>query len=227
MQEHPPTHDAAFDHEPLARLGLDPARPFYDLNLAGAQGVPSPQALIQTSGTPPALLLPDFGTQDYAVPAVQPYDLTGPGITYLPAFAADPALPDMNEYSHPYDLDIATQGMSVDPQLERDIPTPAEITASLYPGLGFSTLEVLHGNTEAEPALPDLLSPDLTQQVHMAPDERPGTLAPTALNVLHATGSYQQSAGADYPASWMDQRGENSTRRRHMSLLNDGLDHEQ
>jgi hypothetical protein len=224
MQESPLVPGDATSSEPLSRLGLDPARPFYDLNLAGAQGVPSPQTLVQANSTPPALLLPDFGTQDYEVPAVQPYDLTGPGITYVPEFAADPALPALGEYAHPYDLDISTQGMSVNPQLEHDIPTPTDIAASLYPGLGFSTLEVHSAVTDTDPSVPDLQHPDLTLQVQMAPDERPGNLSTAALDVLHSTGSYQQAAEATYPASWMDQRGVNSTRTRHMSLLDDGLE---
>ncbi len=224
MQEFPLVPGDAGSNEPLMRLGLDPARPFYDLNLAGAQGVPSPQTLVQVNSTPPALLLPDFGTQDYEVPAVQPYDLTSPGITYIPEFAPDPALPDLEEYTHPYDLDISTQAIHADPQLQNDIPTPADMEASLYPGLGFSTLEVHSAVTDVDPSIPDLQYPDLKQQVQMAPDERPGNLASDALDVLHATGSYQQAAEATYPASWMDARGVNSTRTRHLSLLNDGLE---
>ena len=224
MQESPLVSGDAASSEPLFRLGLDPARPFYDLNLAGSQGVPLPQTLVQANSTPPTLLLPDFGTQDYEVPTVQPYDLTSPGITYLPEFAPDPALPTLEEYTHPYDLDISTQGMSVNPQLEHDIPTPADIAASLYPGLGFSTLEVHSAVTDTDPSVPDLQHPDLTPQVQMSPDERPGNLSTDALDVLHSTGSYQQAAEATYPASWMDSRGVNSTRTRHMSLLNDGLE---
>lgn len=223
MQEHPFVQGDAMSDDPLSRLGLDPSQPFYDLNLAGRQGTPSPQMVAQANSTAPTPLLPDFGTQAYEIPPMQPYDLTGPGITCFPAFAADPALPDMSEYTHPYALDISLQGMNADPQLERDIPTPSDIAASLYPGLGFPMLDVHHAVTDVDPSVPDLQHPDLTQQVQMAPDERPANLDPSALQVLHATGSYQQSTEATYPASWMDSRGMNSTRTRHMSLLNDGL----
>ena len=149
-------------------------------------------------------------------------DLTGPGITYMPEFAADPALPDLEEYAHPYGLDLSMQ--DADPQLASDVPTPPEITDSLYPGLGFSTLNVHHNVTDVDPLVPDLQNPDLTQQTQMPTDERPGDLDSSALDVMHATLSYQQASGSTYPEAWMDARGMNTTRSRHLSLLNDGLD---
>lgn len=208
----------------LSSLGLDPAQPFYDLNLAGAQGVPSPQRLAQPTGEHPTSIAPDFGVQNYTVPTVQPYDLTGAGITLMPAFAADPALPDLNEYAHPCGLDLTLQGISPDPQIAHDIPTPLDITQSLYAGLGFSGLDVHHALADADPLLPDLQNPDLTQQVQMPANERPGSLDPSALDVLHATLSHRQASDVSYPDVWMDQRGVNTTRTRHMSLLNMGLD---
>ncbi len=219
MQEHPFAHGDSADT--LSLLGLDPNQPLYDLNLAGAQGVPSPQMLAQPNSTP-TILLPDFGTQSYDIPSMKPYDLTGPGITYMPEFAADPALPDLEEYAHPYGLDLSMQ--AADPQLVSDVPTPAEITSSLYPGLGFSTLNVQHKVTDVDPLVPDLQYPDLTQQTQMPVDERPGDLDPSALDVMHATLSYQQASDSTYPEAWMDSRGMNTTRSRHLSLLNDGLD---
>lgn len=217
MQEHP------IDSDALSLLGLDPAQPLYDLNLAGVQGVPSPQMLAQPTSVP-AILLPDFGTQDYDVPAMKPYDLTSPGITYMPEFAADPALPDLNAYAHPYALDMSMQGMNADPQLAHDVPTQAEVTDSLYPGLGFSTLLVQHTLPGIDPLIPDLQFPELTQQTHMPADERPGDLDSSALDVMHATLSYQQASDTSYPEAWMDSRDINTTRSRHLSLLNDGLE---
>ena len=221
MQEHPFAHGDATHADAISLLGLDPARPLYDLNLAGVQGVPSPQILVQPNSTP-TILLPDFGTQNYDIPPMKPYDLTGPGITYMPEFAADPALPDLDEYTHPYGLDQSMQ--SVDPQLAADVPTSSEITSSLYPGLGFSTLNVQHNVTDVDPLVPDLQYPDLAQQTQMPADERPGDLDPSALDVMHATSSYQQASDTTYPEAWMDSRGMNTTRSRHLSLLNDGLD---
>ncbi len=225
MQENQFALSDAADADALSRLGLDPSQPFYDLNLAGTQGVPSPQMLAHPISTQPStVILPDFGTQSYDIPPVQPYDLTSPGITYVPAFAADPALPDLDAYNHPYNLDLIVQGMEPDPQLVHDIPTSSEIASSIYPGLGFSTLNIHHAGTDVDPLVPDLQYPDLAQQVHMPLDERPGNLDALALDVMRATFSYQQASNATYPEAWMDQRGVNTTRTRHMSLLNDGLD---
>ncbi len=206
---------------PLSRLGLDPSQPLYDLNLAGTQGVPSPQMLTQPAHTP-ELLLPDFGTQNYDVPPVQPYDLTGPGITYMPEFAADPALPDLDAYTHPYDVNITAQGTDTDTQLAHVVPSQAEITDSLYPGLGFTTLNVHSDVSAIDPLVPDLQNPDLTQQVQRPVDERPGDLASPALDVLHTAPDYQPQTR--YPESWLSQQGVNTTRSRHMSLLDDGLE---
>ena len=172
----------------------------------------------------PSINLPDFGTQNYTIPPLQPYDLTGPGITYVPEFAADPALPDLDAYAHPAGLDVSMQGMDAGPQLVYDVPTQAEVTSSLYPGLGFPTLNVQHNGTDADPLVPDLQYPDLTQQVQMPVDERPGDLDPSALDVMHTTLSYQQAADVGYPEAWLNQHGMNSTRSRHLSLLNAGLD---
>ncbi len=214
MQEHP------YD-DPLSRLGLDSSQPLYDLNLAGEQGVLSPETLSQPERSP-EILLPDFGMQNYAIPALQPFDLTSPGITYIPETSADPALPDLDAYAHPYDVNVFGQSMDVDAQLAHDVPTQAEITRSLYPGLGFSTLDVQQEVMDVDPLVPDLQDPDLTQQVRRPVDERPGDLDPSAL--LQNTPYYQQSFTKDYPEAWMDQRGSNTTRSRHFSLLHDGLE---
>ena len=225
MQENPFVRESAGSADSLSRLGLDPSQPFYDLNLAGAQGVPSPQMLAHPMSTQSSpILLPDFGMQDYEIPPIQPYNLTAPGITYMPAFTADPALPDLDEYTHPYNLDVITQVTTPDPQLVHDVPTSSEIASNLYPSLGFSTINVLSAVTDIDPLVPDLQHPDLIQQTRMPLDERPGDLDPSALSVMHATLSYQQASDTTYPEAWMDQHGMNTTRTRHMSLLNDGLD---
>ena len=217
MQEHPN------DEFPLSRLGLDPSQPLYDLNLAGTQGVPSPQMLTQPERSS-EILLPDFGTQNYDIPPLQSYDLTSPGITCIPETSADPALPDLDAYNHPYDVDMFGQSMDADAQLQHDVPSQAEITSSLYPGLGFSTLDVQQAVTDVDSLLPDLQNPDLRQQVERPVDERPGDLDSSALDVLLTSPYYQQSSAKEYPEAWMDQRGSNTTRSRHLSLLRDGLE---
>jgi len=82
-------------------MGIDPQMPFYDLNLAGAQGMPIVPATI-----PPTSNAPTFTHPDTSAPTLAPYDLTAPGIDLRPAFTADPLLPDLLAYAHPYGLDI-------------------------------------------------------------------------------------------------------------------------
>lgn len=217
-------HDDSFA---LARLGLDPSRPMYDLNLAGVEGVPSPQVL---QAVPPPITgafadsnKPEFGVPDFSQPSLQPYDLTAPGITHMPAFSADPALPDITAYNQPYDIDLLNTGLLPAAEYSQAVPTQAEVEASLYPGLGFDTLNITTSPQAINPLVSDLQHPALEQQVQRPANERPGDLDPSALDVLHGTGSYQQTADKHYPASWMDQHGMNDTRARHMSLLTDGL----
>lgn len=210
-------------HTDLDRLGLDPSQPFYDLNLAGSQGVPAPDKLAQHAMA--STIAPDFAAPDFQVPVLQSHDFAYPSISHLSDFDADPSLPDLRSFQVPYSVTLVNQeGVVPDPRLAADVPSPEEIAASLYPGLGFQQLEVRHGVADADPPLPDLQHPELTQQVQMSPDERPGELAPSALEVLHASRDYQQGIEQHYPSSQMDQRGVNSWRGRHQDLLKYGLE---
>src|SRR5438128_1966799 len=64
------------DADDIARRGIDGAEGTlrYELNLAGAEGVPGPAELARSEGTQ-ELNAPTFGMQDYTVPALKPYDL--------------------------------------------------------------------------------------------------------------------------------------------------------
>src|SRR5260370_39534 len=87
-------------------MGIDPNIPFYDLNLAGTQGVPAPVARpyhLETETHAPMFSLPDT-----SVPPLAAYDLTSPGIDLYPAFTADRLVPDLSHYDHPYGLAILT-----------------------------------------------------------------------------------------------------------------------
>lgn len=101
----PPTEPFA-----LARLGLDASRPMYDLNLAGSQGTPPIPSLPSLHMAEPVRSedssAPDFGVPNVSFPTLKPYDLVTPGITSLPAFSPDLALPTLEDYNQPYDLDI-------------------------------------------------------------------------------------------------------------------------
>ena len=149
--------------------------------------------------------------------------LSEPSFTLMPPFEPDPLLPDLTAYIRPDALDIHDQMTDMDPLLARDIPSHAEVDASLFAGLGFSTLDVLSGLDATDPLLPSLQSPDAHVPLPNEEDGRPGDLDPSALATLHQTASYQQIASHHYPQVWMDQSGVNSTRARHLTLLDDGL----
>jgi hypothetical protein len=185
--------DNLFDDDTLRNahlMGIDPHLPFYDLNLAGAQGIP---ASIAMATMPPSSNAPTFTQPDTTLPDLAPYDLTAPGIDLLSTLPADP--PDLSEYSHPYGLDIV------------------------------QSTSMQHDPAQIDPLLPGLQQPDLTQQTHMP--ERPGDLAPDALDALHLDLTYQQLDNKTYPAVFMDAAGTNTTRSRHMDLLMQGLDQEE
>ncbi len=202
------------DGEQIHMMGISPNVPFYDLNLAGAQGVPAPGRLAQS----PAAVsgnAPTFSEPDMRAPALTPHDLTQPGIDFYPPLQADPLLPDLADYDHPTGLDIwpHTSG-TIDPSLADHLldDRPAG-------------LDVTRDATEPDPLLPDLQHPDLTPQVRML--DRPGDLDASALSVMHLGATYQQLDDKDYPEVFMDQAGMNSSRTRHMDLLMRGLDAEE
>jgi hypothetical protein len=57
--------------------------------------------------------------------------------------------------------------------------------------------------------------------------ERPGDLAPGALDVMHASARYEQIRTKKYPTVQMDQQGMNNRRSREFTLLMKGLDSEE
>jgi hypothetical protein len=196
--------------------GVDPQAPIPVLNLAGIEGVPPPSQLVRPA--PNQVNKPDFGEPDFSQPAIQSYDLTEPGINYAHGseFAPDPALPDLDEYRHPYGLDICNQSA--------DLFAPDPLTGDLLDYDLPNGVRVQRDPRESDPLLPDLQHPQLTQDVHMA--DRPGDLDPSALQQMHQSLDYQQLGSAPYNQVFMDQSGVNSTRRRHYDLLMHGLDEE-
>lgn len=85
-------------------MGIDPKVPFYDLNLAGSQGVPTPSQL--THSPAPEINAPTFTQPDTTAPSLAAHDLTEPGIDLHKPFAADPQVPDRADYAHPHGLAI-------------------------------------------------------------------------------------------------------------------------
>ncbi len=200
----------------LSQLGLDPSQPFHHLNLAGSDGwPPDPSALAQATPLMTPAIAPQYGTPDMSTPPLRPYDLQLPAITHFPEFTPDPDMPDLEQYNHPYAVDMP-DGEHALPEIARDIPTDAEVQASLYPGLGFPMLTISHDVRDPDPPLPDLQHPQLTPDVQMQPEDRPGELD------AHAISSMQPNT-KHYPTSQMDARGDNSRRARHRALLTDGL----
>jgi hypothetical protein len=206
----------------LHLLGIDPEESYFELNLAGGVlPVPLPASLANTavpaSQTPQAgANAPTFGTPNYAVPALRPYDLDEPGIDAIAPLQPDPQTGDLLQFARPIGLQIHAASDAP----TRPDPMAPDLDDYDRPG----GLE-MPGALAADPALPDLQDPTLEQDVHM-PD-RPADLAPGALGVMHDDASYRQVQDTPYREVYMDAHGMNTTRRRHMDLLMRGLDEEE
>jgi hypothetical protein len=215
------------NNDDLDQLGFGgSAMPRYDLNLAGSVGIPTPDQVNQKLLWD--LIPPDYGTPDFSTPRLQDGDLAGADLNLIPPdySTPDPSLPDLRDIPAPFAVDMP-DGMQPSPVIALDIPNDEEIARSLYPGLGFSGLSVNRDLREPDPPIPDLQHPDLRPQVSMNPDERPGDLDPSALDVMHASLQYEQVRDKEYPAVQMDQRGMNNHRTRDFTMLMKGLDKEE
>ena len=211
MQEEHPYHGTAAS---LHLLGTSSTVPEAHLNLAGAQGVPTPDEIARPS-SPPATNAPTFSLPDMTVPPLSTRDLTEPAVDHMPALTLDPTLPTLLPDDRPDGLDIYS-GMSTvitmpDPIMSFDIPQNGQ--------------REIHTLLQPDPLLPDLQHPDLELPVHM--QDRPGELDASALHVLHLDATYQQLADKSYPDVFMDQKEANTTRVRRQSLLIQGLTDEE
>ncbi len=204
----------------LRMLGIDPRVPYFALNLAGSElPLPGPASLAghTTPGeASPAGNAPTFGAPDYDVPSLAPYDLTGPGIDAPAPLQADPRSGDLLQFARPIGLDIFAASAA---PMQPDPLAPDLDEYDRPAGLA------MPGPLMTDPALPDLQSPELAQQVEM-PD-RPADLAPGALAAMHSDDTYRQLGNEPYRQVYMDALGINTTRRRHMDLLMRGLDDEE
>lgn len=154
---------------------------------------------------------------------LQSQTLEEPSLTFVPALEPDPSLPDMGASAHLPTLDVYAHATDIDPLLARAVLMPQDVDMALLSSLGFSALDIQSGIAARGALAPAIQHPDLTVPLPSRDDGRPGDLDPSALDVLHATASYQQVAPHSYPEVWMDQRGVNSARTRHLTLLDDGL----
>lgn len=211
------------------------------LNLAGSDGIPSPAQIARlthpldhASDNLYSIHTPDFGLPDTTMPDLRPYNLTAPGIDN---YGTDPTRPDpiigamLADVECPYDMnmyglddddeDFFDSDTAFDDDDAEELFWPA---ATLDDLLDFGTpqdLHVINHLSQADPTLPAMQNLPLDQEVHMP--ARPGDLAPGALEILHAQAIHDGIGGMPYPEVFMNQTGMNTARRRHMDLLEDGL----
>lgn len=193
-----------------------------DLNLAGSQGVPSPQQLSRSTSTRSAIIPPSYGRPNLSTPPLERANLAQLGLTLHPSFTPDPLLPTLADYSQPTDLDIIStdnQQQLLTPDV--DAAANAATQAMLADGFGFSALSINHDVAMPDPLVADMQQPTLTPEVTM--QERPAEMDPTALADLDDELLAQLLIGKHYPDVQMDQRGYNATLARHMTLLLSGL----
>jgi hypothetical protein len=216
---------APVDPGDLALLGSAPDLPLAQLNLAGIDGAPSPQDLAHPDLSM-KLNMPDYIEPDMCPVSLKAGDLAAAELIFVPEFEPDPDRPDLRAIPVPYAVDQYEYDlMNALPNIADHIPDDAEIQAALGPGYGFPGLAVSHDVIEPDPPLPDLQHPDLTQEVEMQPEDRPGEMDDDALDVMKAGKDYEDGAAShDYLTSYMDQSGDNSHRARKVTLLDSGLD---
>jgi hypothetical protein len=197
----------------IEHMGIDPSIPFEDLNLAGRLPIGSPP---YNAPSGDGINPPTHGMPDFSQSAIRPYNLSGDGIDFIPPFAPDPHAGDLLQFAHPHGLDITaatSNPMAIDPM------TP-DLSSYDNP----SNLFMLNP-LAPDPLLPDLQNPASDLEVDM-PD-RPGDLAEPALSDMHSDASYKAIPSKDYEELWMQQKGANSSRERHMGMLMRGLDREE
>gem|GEM_PF-1391542 len=199
----------------IHQMGIDESKPYFHLNLAGEMGVPTPEELARPAEMG-SINAPTSTVSDFSVPGAKAFDLTEPGIDHIPEFAPDPHTGDLLQFDQPEGL-IQFAATEV-PML----PDPMLPDVSLYDrpaGLDYP------GSMMVDPALPDLQSPTLTQEVHM--EERPGDLGTLAMNILQDDATRAQVPAQRYEELFMAQAGNNSRRERHIGMLSLGLESEE
>jgi len=205
----------SLDHDPgvdIPMMGFDPNVPYYHLELANDHEIMTPAQLAAPQGIG-AVVGPTFIAPDMCVPDLKIADLAADEIEHHNEWEPDPTLPDLLDFDKPGGLDItaaSSNPLAIDPMApdlsEYDRPAGLEMPGPLV----------------ADPAMPDLQEPQLEQDVHMS--GRPGDLAPDALGEMRDDASYEQMPDGDYKTMWMQQRGDNQRRERHLGLMYKGLD---
>ncbi len=168
----------------------------------------------------PDYIQPDWGSLNPSL-AGGADDIYNGNITYSHSpggeFGPDPDVPDLTSYNHPMGLDFYPESyaniFAPDPGLDGDATNPD------VPG----GIHVINDPAMPDPQLPDLQNPQLEPQVRMAPEDRPGNIAPEAMDILQSSPDFGSTNGVAYDLSYMVQPG-SSRRSRHMDMLTHGLD---
>ncbi len=202
--------------EDISMMGIVDNVPYYDLNLAGVNPLPSPPYELQDGGS--LINNPTFITPNFGVPGNKSFDFQAPGIDALPPMTPDPQVGDLLQFDQPHGLDILAASFN---PLAIDPMAPDLALYDRPDGL------VMLPPLMVDPALPDLQYPTTTQEVNSMLDDRPGELDDSALQIMHASPTYQQLPADTYEALWMSQLGNNSRRERHIGMLDLGLDREE
>ncbi len=206
--------------------GVEPSNPAPPApNLAGVDGwPPAPSSLVPNArlfpGQTTDTIQPDYGKPDTGELGLQPFSPPTPGVHLdVPAeFEADPLMPDLTSYNRPYGLTI--HNITDDTaDLWRPDPALADLT---QPEISNGIAPVIRHPDQPEPLLPDLQNPQLQPDTQML--DRPGDLDARALSTMNLDPTVQSANSVPYNQSFMDASGLNDTRRRHLDLLQDGLD---
>ena len=209
-------YESLFDraNSELHLMDIAPDHPIA-LNLAHDQKPPTVQQLVQT--VPLTMHPPTFTAPDFQVPELRNNTQVGTGmLDVFPPFAADPSLPGIHSYNDPYGVDVMA-----DP-----IGTQDPLLSGLFGYDQPASLAIITDERAKDSLQPDLTPAPEEIQPEMS-EERPGNLAADALQLLHLDDTYQQLHSKHYPEIFMDQRGVNNVRSRHMSLLVQGLECEE
>ena len=199
----------------LNQMGIDPKIPYFDLELANETPLTSPAQLAAPQGIG-KVTAPTFYAPDTSVPNLMMGDLTGPGIDNPDPLGIDPYAGDLLDFDKPGGLSI--MAATRDPVTIE--PTNPDLSAYDRPdGLG------MPGPVMVDPDLPDLQSPQLTQDIHMT--DRPGDLAADALGAMHSDPSYGLLPTKNPSQLYMEMGGDNQRRERHLGTMYLGLDREE
>ncbi len=145
----------------INQMGISPGVPYYDLGL-----VMSP--MLGEADPYPKAIDPTFTSPMMAMPSFKPYDFQAPGIDHIPEFQPDPQTGDLLDFDKPGGLELLAVNQS-NPLAGPTDPALPDLSDYDYP----SNL-LMPSPAGVDPSLPDLQTPQLTQDVEMA--DRPGEM---------------------------------------------------